>query len=39
VLAGLTPIGRTTIHVLAMYDPEMVAIREVLIEEGLFPPK
>jgi hypothetical protein len=38
-LTGLTPIGRTTIRVLAMNDPEQVAIREALIVEGRFPPR
>jgi HNH endonuclease len=38
-LIGLTPIGRTTIRVLAMNDPEQVAIREALIVEGRFPPR
>lgn len=38
VLSGLTAIGRTTIEVLAMNDPDMTAIREALIEEGWFPP-
>jgi hypothetical protein len=36
---GLTPIGRTKIHVLAMNDPEQVAVREALIVEGRFPPR
>jgi hypothetical protein len=39
VLAGLTPIGRTTVRVLAMNDPVMVAAREVLIAEARFPPR
>jgi hypothetical protein len=33
------PIGRTTIRVLAMNDPDQVATREALIEEGRFPPR
>ena len=37
VIDGLTPVGRTTVHVLAMNDPYMVAGREALIEEGRFP--
>ncbi len=37
-LVGLTPIGRTTIQVLAINDPLVVATREALIEEGRFPP-
>ena len=39
MLTGLTPVGRTTIEVLAMNDPDMVATREALIEEGEFPPR
>ena len=35
---GLTPIGRTTVQVLAMNEPSMVAVREALIVEGCFPP-
>jgi hypothetical protein len=38
VLIGRTPIGRTTVHVLAINDPAMVATREALIEEGRSPP-
>jgi hypothetical protein len=39
VLAGLTPIGRATVRVLAMNAPVMVAAREALIAEGRFPPR
>lgn len=39
MLTGLTPVGRTTIQVLAMNDPDMVATRDALIEEGKFPPR
>jgi hypothetical protein len=39
VLIGLTAVGRTTIRVLAMNDPVVVAIREALIGDGRFPPK
>jgi hypothetical protein len=38
LLVGKTPVGRTTIVVLAMNDPEAVVVREALIEEGSFPP-
>jgi hypothetical protein len=38
VLVGKTPVGRTTIAVLAMNEPEAVVVREALIEEGSFPP-
>ena len=37
-LAGKTAIGRTTIVVLAMNDPDAVRAREQLVMEGLFPP-
>lgn len=37
-VVGRTPIGRVTAHVLAMNDPVRVALREELIEEGVFPP-
>lgn len=39
VLIGLTGIGRTTIQVLAINDPVVVEARQILIEEGRFPPK
>jgi hypothetical protein len=39
VLTGLTPVGRTTIEVLAINAPDRVAAREALIEEGEFPPR
>jgi HNH endonuclease len=37
-LIGRTAIGRTTIVVLAMNDPNVIRVRRSLIEEGLFPP-
>ncbi len=37
LLVGRTPIGRVTVQVLAMNDPLRVALRQELIEEGLFP--
>ena len=37
-LVGRTPIGRVTVHVLAMNDPIRVALRQELLEEGVFPP-
>src|SRR5262245_18313289 len=37
VLVGKTAIGRTTVVVLAMNDPVMVALRQELIDQGLFP--
>jgi hypothetical protein len=36
LLIGRTPIGRVTVHVLAMNDPIRVALRQELTEEGLF---
>lgn len=36
-LVGRTPIGRVTVQVLAMNDPIRVALRQELIDEGLFP--
>ena len=38
VLRGLTPLGRATVVVLQMNDPDPVRDREALIEEGVFPP-
>jgi hypothetical protein len=37
-LRGLTDIGRVTIDVLCINDPEYVAVRQALIDEGVFPP-
>jgi hypothetical protein len=37
-LVGRTAVGRTTIAVLALNDPEAVEVRAALIEEGSFPP-
>jgi len=37
LLVGRTPIGRVTVQVLAMNDPVRVALRQELIDEGLFP--
>lgn len=37
VLAGRTAIGRTTIVVLEINDPQAIAARSALIEAGLFP--
>lgn len=34
VLFGLTAIGRVTVHVLAMNEPEFLAARAALVEEG-----
>ena len=36
---GRTAVGRATVVVLAMNDPEAVEVRESLIDEGLFPPR
>jgi hypothetical protein len=38
VLVGRTPVGRTTVVVLNMNEPEAVAMRQALIQAGLFPP-
>jgi hypothetical protein len=39
IIIGRTPIGRTTVMVLALNDPDLVAVRQALIEEGRFPPR
>ena len=36
-LAGLTAIGKITIQVLAINDPDFLAVRAALIEEGVIP--
>ena len=36
VLIGRTPIGRTTVEVLRSNLPNLVALRELLMEDGLF---
>jgi hypothetical protein len=36
VLVGLTGIGRATVQVLAMNEPEFLAVRETLIKEGVY---
>jgi hypothetical protein len=38
ILVGRTPIGRATIQVLNINDPDYVEARLALIEEGVFPP-
>jgi hypothetical protein len=38
VLVGRTAVGRVTVAVLNVNDPFRVALREGLMEEGLFPP-
>jgi hypothetical protein len=35
---GRTAVGRATVQVLAINHPAAVALREVLIAEGVFPP-
>lgn len=37
-LVGVTATGRVTVMVLAVNTPSYVAVREALIEEGVFPP-
>jgi hypothetical protein len=39
VLLGRTQTGRATIAVLAINDPYLVAFREELLREGVFPPR
>jgi hypothetical protein len=39
ILVGRTAIGRTTVVVLAMNDPDLVAVRQSLIDEGRVPRK
>lgn len=36
-LTGRTPIGLITIQVLAINDPDFLAVREALMQEGVFP--
>jgi hypothetical protein len=38
-IVGTSPIGRATVSVLDMNHADAVAVREVLIAEGVFPPK
>lgn len=38
-IAGRTAVGRSTIAVLAMNDPDYLALRASLIAEGIFPPE
>ncbi len=37
-IVGRTPIGRATVEVLNMNDPDRIKVRVELIEEGRFPP-
>jgi hypothetical protein len=37
-LIGRTPVGRVTVAVLKINDPFRVALRKMLIEEGVVPP-
>jgi HNH endonuclease len=38
LLVGRTAVGRVTVLVLALNDPDLVAVRQALIDEGRFPP-
>ncbi len=38
-LVGVTPVGRVTVHVLAVNLDFRVALRRALIREGVFPPE
>jgi hypothetical protein len=37
-IVGRTAVGRVTVAVLAMNDPEVIEVRAALLEEGIFPP-
>jgi hypothetical protein len=37
-LVGRSAVGRVTIQVLDLNDPDVIAVREALREEGAFPP-
>jgi HNH endonuclease len=37
-LVGRTAIGRTTVDVLEINDPDRLRLRQSLIDEGVFPP-
>ena len=37
VIAGRTPVGRATVAALRMNDPDMIELRTLLAELGLFP--
>src|SRR6516165_10235461 len=37
VVVGKTAVGRTTVAVLAMNDPDRLALRQELMAQGLFP--
>jgi hypothetical protein len=39
LLVGRTSLGRATIAVLALNDPNLVAVRQALIDELRFPPE
>lgn len=39
LLVGRTPIGRATVALLSINHPDHVLLRELLIEEGVFPPE
>jgi len=38
LVVGRTPMGRATIQVLSLNNPQAVALRQSLIDEGVFPP-
>jgi 5-methylcytosine-specific restriction endonuclease McrA len=38
-LRGRTPVGRVTVQLLGMNDPQVVKLRRELIAEGKFPPR
>lgn len=39
ILAGRTPVGRTTVEVLRINDEDYVQTRAMLMAEGVFPPE
>jgi len=38
-IIGVSPIGRATIRVLGINEPDSLALRRSLISEGLYPPR
>jgi hypothetical protein len=38
LVVGLTSVGRVTVMVLDLNNPDVVAVRRALIDEGCFPP-
>jgi HNH endonuclease len=38
LIVGRSPVGRVTVEVLNMNDPDAISVRASLIDEGIFPP-